>query len=196
MKDFDHLMSVWQEQPVHDKLSVDEVLKQVKKDLRGMANKLRWSIIAMIAALVNTFAIMFFLVFNSWVTYAGILIMMICMLLYCSLIIRHYRILNKHDATLNPTDYLMSLHQYQKERAKTTGWFYYIYVMLISLGLLLYFFEVLATFSLPGKVMVYSTIAAWFIFCTFYLKRRILKNEQEKLNVMIDRLERLKLQFE
>jgi hypothetical protein len=90
----------------------------------------------------------------------------------------------------------MSLHQYQKERAKTTGWFYYIYVMLISLGLLLYFFEVLATFSLPGKVMVYSTIAAWFIFCTFYLKRRILKNEQEKLNVMIDRLERLKLQFE
>jgi uncharacterized protein YfbU (UPF0304 family) len=31
MKDFDHLMSVWQAQPKQDQLSVDEVLKQVKK---------------------------------------------------------------------------------------------------------------------------------------------------------------------
>jgi hypothetical protein len=161
MKDFDHLMSVWQEQPVHDKLSVDEVLKQVKKDLRGMASKLRWSIVAVIALLISTFSVLFFLVFNSWITYAGILIMMVCMLLYFSLIIRHYRILNRHDATLNPTDYLISLHEYQKERAKVTGWFYYIYVILISLGLLLYFYEVLATFPIYGKIMVYGTTAAW-----------------------------------
>lgn len=196
MKDFDHLMSVWQEQPVHDKLSVDDVLKQVKKGVKGLANKLRWNIVAMVAVLVNTFAVMFFLVFNSWVTYAGILIMMVCMLFYFSLIIRHYRILNKHDATISPTDYLVSLHEYQKARAKTAGWFYYIYVLLISIGLLLYFYEVLSTFSLYGKITVYGTTIVWLLFCTFYLKRRIFMNEQEKLNVMIDRLERLKQQFE
>lgn len=196
MKDFDHIMSVWQEQPVHDKLSVDSVLKQVKKDVRGMANKLRWSIIAMIAAIANSFAVMFFLVFNSWVTYAGILIMMVCMLMYFMLIYRHYCILSKHDATINPTEYLVSLHEYQRERGRIAGWFYYIYVILISLGLLLYFFEVLSTFSVAGKLMVYGVTAAWLLFCTFYLKRRIFKNEQEKLDMMIDRLERLKSQFE
>lgn len=31
MKDFDHLMSVWQGQPKQEQLSVEETLKQVKK---------------------------------------------------------------------------------------------------------------------------------------------------------------------
>jgi hypothetical protein len=51
MKDFDHLMSVWQGQPKRDQLSVDEVLKSVKKDIRGIAGRLYWGIVA-IAALI------------------------------------------------------------------------------------------------------------------------------------------------
>jgi len=195
MKDFDHIMSVWQEQPVHDKLSVDDVLKQVKKGVSNLANKLRWNIVALIAVLASTIAVLLFSVF-TWVAYAGILIMMVCMMFYFSMIIRHYRILNKHDATISPTEYLVSLHQYQKERAKTVGWFYYIYVLLISIGLLLFFYEILSTFSLYGKITVYSLTVVWLLFCTFYLKRRIFQYEQEKLNIMIDRLERLKSQFE
>jgi sensor histidine kinase YesM len=170
MKDFDHLMSVWQEQPVHDKLSVDDVLKQVKRGVSDLANKLRWNIVAVIALLGSAFIVMFFLVFHSWLTYAGLLVMIVCMLMYFTLMVRHYRILNKHDHTLNPTEYLISLHEYQKERAKVTGWFYYIYVLLISLGLLLYFYEIFATFSLYSKIMIYGTTVAWLLFCTFYLK--------------------------
>jgi hypothetical protein len=52
MKEFEHLMSVWQGQPATDKLSVDEALKQVKKGIRGITNKLYWSIVAMIALLL------------------------------------------------------------------------------------------------------------------------------------------------
>jgi membrane protein YdbS with pleckstrin-like domain len=196
MKDFDHLMSVWQEQPAHhDKLSVDNVLKQVKKDVGGLANKLRWNITAIVVLLSLTVVALLFLVF-SWAAYAGMLIIIACMLLYFSLLIRHYRILNRHDATMSPTDYLVSLHQYQKERAKTVGWFYYIYVLLIGAGLLLYLFEITASYSIAAKIMVYGITVTWLLFCTFYLKRRIFMHEQEKLNVMIDRLERLKSQFE
>jgi len=195
MKDFDHIMSVWQEQPAHDKLSVDDVLKQVKKDVNNLANKLRWNIVALLSVLISTSAVMLFLVFN-WVTYVGILIWMVCMLSYFTMIIRHYRILNKHDATVSPTEYLVSLHTYQAERAKTVGWFYYIYVLLIGVGFLLYFNEVLSSFSFYGRLAVYGATIIWLLFCTFYLKKRIFLNEQEKLNVMIDRLERLRSQFE
>lgn len=196
MKDFDQLMSVWQGQPVHDKLSVDDVLKQVKKDVKGIAGKLLWSIIAMAAVLVNTFVVMFFLVFKSWLTYVGILIMLVSMFFYLLLIVRHYRIINKRDKTVNPTDYLMSLKVYQRNRAKLSGWFYYMYVLMITLGLSLYFVEVLASSTLMHKIMFYGITIIWILFCTFYLKARIFKNEREKLDVMIDRLERLKSQFE
>ncbi len=195
MKDFDHLMSVWQEQPVHDKLSVEDVLKQVKKDVSSIANKLWWNIIAIIAVLTMSALLVLFAVF-TWVAYVGLLIMMMSMLFYFSMIIRHYRILSKRDVTRSPTEYLVDLHEYQKARSKTVGWFYYIYVLMIGIGLLLYSYEILATFSLYGKVAVYGVTVIWLLFCSLYLKRRIFQNEQEKLNMMIDRLERLKSQFE
>ena len=196
MKDFEHLMSVWQEQPLHDRLSVDEVLKQVKKGIRDITNQLYWGIVAMTGVLALTFIILFFFVFQSWLTYVGIIIMLITMLLYAVMIIRNYRILNKRDATLNPTEYLQDLKEYQRNRAKIAGWFYYIYVLLISLGLSLYFIEVLKGASLLYKTAVYGLSVVWILFLTFYYKKRIFRSEEEKLNLMIDRLERLKRQFE
>jgi hypothetical protein len=196
MKDFEHLMSVWQDQPKQDKLSVDEALKQVKKGIRGITNQLYWGIVTMMAVLGLTFVILFFFVFQSWMTYMGIFIMLITMLVYATLIIRNYRVLKKHDATQNPTDYLQDLKEYQKNRAKIAGWFYYLFVMLISLGLSLYFVEVLRHVSIYGKVAIYSLTIIWFLFLTFYYKKRIFKNEEEKLNLIIERLERLQGQFE
>lgn len=196
MKDFEHLISVWQGQPKQEQLSVDEALKQVKKGIRGITNQLYWGIVAMVAVLVLTCIILFFFVFQSWLTYVGIFTMLITMLLYAVMIIRNYRILNKRDATINPSEYLQDLKHYQKNRAKITGWFYYIYLLLISIGLSLYFVEVLKNASLFYKISIYTLTIVWFLFLTFYYKKRIFKNEEEKLNLMIDRLERLQGQFE
>jgi len=116
--------------------------------------------------------------------------------LYSILIIRNYRILNKRDSTVNPTDYLQDLKEYQKNRAKVAGWFYYLYVLLISLGLSLYFVEVLRNSTILYKVLVYGLTFVWIMFLTFYYKKRIFKNEEEKLNLIIEKLERLQGQFE
>jgi hypothetical protein len=196
MKEFEHLMSVWQGQPKNDTLSVDEALKQVKKGIRGITNKLYWGIVAMIALIACAFIITFFFAFRSTATTIGILIILVTMIMYLSLIIRHYHILNKHDLTQNPADYLNSLKEYQKNRSKVVGWFYYTYVLLISAGLALYFIEVLETAPLYFKLITYGSTIVWFLFITFYLKPRMFKNEEEKLNLMIDRLIRLQEQFD
>jgi hypothetical protein len=196
MKDFDHLISVWQGQPKQEQLSVDEALKQAKKGIRGITSQLYWGIVAMAAVLLLTFVILFFFVFQSWLTYMGLFIMLSTMMLYAVMIIRNYRILHKRDNTLNPTEYLQDLKEYQRNRAKIAGWFYYLYVLLISLGLSLYFIEVLRNTSIYYKVAVYGLSIIWILFLTFYYKKRIFKSEEEKLNLIIDRLERLQGQFE
>jgi hypothetical protein len=104
--------------------------------------------------------------------------------MYLSLMVRHYHILNKHDLTQNPAEYLDTLKQYQKNRAKVTGWFYYIYMMLISAGLALYFVEVLDDAPLYFKLITYGSTIIWFLFITFYLKPRMFKTEEEKLAVV------------
>jgi len=196
MKDFEHIMSVWQAQPANDQLSVDEALKQVKKGISGLSRKLMWGIVAMIVALVNSFAVLFFSVFQSWVTYVGLFIMVLTMLLYVLMMIRDYRIIHKRDATSSPAEYLEDLKTYQKNRAKLYGNLYYTYVMLLSVGLTLYFLEVLQDASVLGKIVVYTLTLTWFLICTFYLKQRIVKSEEEKINLIVERLERLKGQFE
>jgi len=60
MKDFDQLMSVWQGQPKQDQLSVDDVLKQVKKGMTTMSRKLLWSIVSMSISLVVVLGVMLF----------------------------------------------------------------------------------------------------------------------------------------
>ena len=196
MKDFDHIMSVWQEQPKKDQLSVDDVLKQVKKGMSGLGRKLLWNIISMAISFTGLLIVMVFFVFTSWVTYLGLIIILITMILYVMMMIRDYRIISKRDITLNPADYLQDLKEYQKNRAKVYGWLYYLYVILISTGLLLYFFEVLESASAMFKIAAYGVTIAWLLFCTFYLKDRFVKSEQEKLSLMIDRLIRLQDQFD
>jgi hypothetical protein len=196
MKDFDHLMSVWQEQPKKDQLSVDDVLKQVKKGMGSLGRKLLWNIISMGISFAVLFFVMLFFVFNSWITYLGIAIIMVTMVLYVMMMVRDYRIISKRDVTINPAEYLQDLKEYQKNRAKVYGGLYYLYVILISSGLLLYFFEVLQSASATFKIVAYGITTAWLLFCTFFLRGRFVKSEQDKLNLMIDRLIRLQSQFD
>ena len=196
MKEFEHLMSVWQGQSKSDKLSVDEALKQVKKGIRGLTQKIYWGIVAMIALITCAFIITFFFSFRSVATTTGILIILITMLMYLTLIVRHYHILNKHNLTQSPTGYLDTLKEYQKNRSKATGWFYYVFLLLISTGLALYFIEVLEKAPVYFKAITYGSTIIWFLFITLYLKPRMFKNEEEKLNLMIDRLIRLQEQFD
>jgi Ca2+/Na+ antiporter len=196
MKDFDHLMSVWQGQPKQDHPSVDEVLKQVKKDIRGITSRMYWAIVTMTVTMIGAFILMFFMAFKSPATTIGIFIIVITIALYLYMIVRHYHMLNKRDLTQNPTDYLDSLKEYQKNRTKVVGWFYYIYILLLSAGLGLYFIEILENASLPFKLATYGFTFIWFMFTTLYIKPRMFKNEEEKLNLMIDRLERLQEQFD
>ena len=197
MKDFEQLMQVWQGQPAPtEQLSVEEALKQVKKGINGLSRKLYLGLVTMIATLVYIFVMMYFFAFKSLLTYAGILIMLVTMFIYVMMMLRDYRIINKRDFTTNPAEYLKSLKAYQKNRAKLLGNLYYIYVLLLSVGLLLYFIEVLQDVSMLSKILVYALTALWFLLCTFYLKNRIAKNEQEKINLLVDRLERLTEQFE
>ncbi len=196
MKEFEHLMSVWQGQPKSGMLSVDEVLKQVKKGIHSITNKLYWGIVAMIILIACAFIITFFFSFRSPATTIGILVILLTMLMYLSSIVRQYQLFNKHDLTLNPSDYLNSLKAYQKDRVKVIGWFYYIFMMLISIGLTLFFIEVLRSAPLYLKLIIYGSTLIWFLFITFYLKPRMFKNEEAKVNLMIDRLIRLQEQFD
>jgi hypothetical protein len=196
MKNFEELSSLWITQPkaaVH--VLADTLLKQVKKGASALNRKLLWSFLIMAATFIFTIVLFLFFLFNSWLTYAGIFITMSTVLIYAILMYRDYKLIASHDPTTEVNIYLEKLKQYQTSRTKMYGTMFYVYTALLSLGLGLFLVEVLKPTSLLFEIIAYTVFLGWMLFVTFYWKKRIVKTEQEKLNEIINRLERLKGQF-
>ena len=196
MKDFDHLISVWQEQPKQPRLSVDDVLKQIKKGIHILENKVLWGIMSISVAIMFTAGLTLFAVFEQRLSYIGLFVMLTGMVIYLSLQIGDYRTIKRHDLTLNPGAYLNSLKEYQKRRAYLYGRFYYIFALMICLGISLYTIEVFHNKPLAFKIAYYTACAAYILFAIFYLKDRLIKREEKRVSYLIERLERLEGQFE
>ncbi|MBE7178844.1 MAG: hypothetical protein INR69_20755 [Mucilaginibacter polytrichastri] len=195
MKDFEHIELLWKTQPEKRMPSSDDVLRQVKKMVGGLSRKLFLGIVAMAVTVALMFVILFFVPFRSYTTYLGIGIIMLTVCVYAAMMIRDYRLIARNDFTVDPVNHLQQIKQYQRNRARFSGWVFYIYMLLITAGFALYFIEIFEHVSIWFQLSAYLFTAIWFLFCTFYLKDRINKNENEKVALVIDRLERLQKQF-
>jgi hypothetical protein len=196
MKDFEHLVSVWQGQPKPDRLSVDEALKQVKKGLNNLSSNVLWGIVSICAAMAAIFGLALFAVFEKGMSYIGLFTILAGLIMYLFLAVGDYRTLSRHDITANPAFYLNTLKEYQRRRANLYGRFYYIFLLIIALGVSLYTVEILEHKAMLIKILYYGFCIAYFLFFTFYVKDKIVQNEHKKVNAIIERLERLQGQFE
>ncbi|MBE7175002.1 MAG: hypothetical protein INR69_01270 [Mucilaginibacter polytrichastri] len=195
MKDFEQIEKLWKAQTEERVRPADDVLRQVKKDVGGIGRKLYGGLIAMSITLVVMFLILFFIPFHAATTRVGIGIVMLTVCLYALIMLRDYRLITRHDITADPVSYLQQIKKYQRNRASFSGWLFYAYILLLSAGFGLYFIEVFASVAYWIKLAASTITAAWFLFCTFYLKTRISRSEEEKVALIIDRLERLQKQF-
>ncbi|WP_345951869.1 hypothetical protein ABDD95_10615 [Mucilaginibacter sp. PAMB04274] len=196
MKDFEHLLSVWQEQPKQPQLSVDDVLKQVKKGINKLGIRVLYSIAITAVALIFTSGLTLFAVYEQRLSYIGLFVMLLGMIAYLVLQIGDYRTITKHDLTLNPAAYLKSLKEYQNRRAYLNGRFYYAFALMICLGISLYTIEVFQNKPLIFRILYYTFCGVYILIATFYLKDRLIQREQKKVSYLIERLERLEGQFE
>ncbi|UEG55290.1 hypothetical protein LLH06_09995 [Mucilaginibacter daejeonensis] len=196
MKDFEHLISVWQEQPKQPRLSVDDVLKQVKKGINKLGSRVLYGIIAISVTIIFTAGLTLFAVFERRLSYIGLFVLLFGMIAYLILQIGDYRTITRQDLTLDPAAYLNSLKEYQKRRAYLHGRFYYAFALMTCLGISFYTIEVFQNKPLMFKVTYYIFCAIYILFCTFYLKDRFIQREQKRVSYLIERLERLEGQFE
>ncbi|MEX8546676.1 MAG: hypothetical protein V5804_03660 [Mucilaginibacter sp.] len=195
MKNFEELSSMWTAQPQKEQITADTLLKQVKKGTQSLQQKLLVSILMMAATFIFMIVLFLFFLFNSWLTYAGIFITMGTILIYAILMYRDYRLIASHDPTVEVNIYLQKLKEYQKGRNRMNGKMLYVYSVLLSIGLGLFLIEILRSVPLLVEILAYLAFIGWMAFVTFYLRKKIIKTEQEKIGQVISRLERLKLQF-
>lgn len=195
MQKFNEIEALWAKHKVEVKVSADEMLKQVKKEVNGIRFKSLLNIAGMIISFFSVTAIWLFFNFQSWTTYLGISIVIVTIGVYTVILYNNYRIIAKNDFTANPNDLIKQLKRFQLSRIALYNRLYWFYAIALSLGMGFYFIEILADFETWLKITALVLSFGWIVLCSTLFRRAIIKKDKEKIVLLIEKFERIGQQF-
>lgn len=195
MQDFDNIQSLWQSHSVEVKISSEQMLEQVKKEVNAIRSRSMINIIGMIMSFVAISLTLFFSELEAWTTTLGISIIILAIAIYTILLSREHHLLSRNDFTEHPEKFLTRLHAYQLSRFNLYHKLYWFYAAAISAGFILFFFEALQNFETWVQVSVVLFTALWIVFCATTLRRAFMSREKERIDLLIEKFERLSKQF-
>jgi len=195
MQAFDQIQELWQKHDVEVKVSADEMLQQVKKEVNGLKLKSALNILGMLASFIAIAVLWVFFHFESWTTHVGISITLLAIGVYILILYRDHRLISKSDYTLHPNEYLSDLRVYQMNRYKLYNSLYWFYTVALSLGLIFYFIEILAHLSITMTIVAVGFTFLWILFCSTILRNAVIKREKERISLLIEKFERISAQI-
>lgn len=196
MQEFDHIEALWAKHTVDVSISADDMLKQAKKEVSGMRTKSLLNIAGMILSFLAFAALWFFFDFQSWTTHVGISIIILTVAVYTIILYNNYRIISKSDFTANPNEFIGSLKLYQLNRFSLYNRLYWFYAIALSLGMALYFFEILGHMQPWAQALTLVLSFGWMIFCSTLVRKAVIKRDKERISLLIEKFERISEQFQ
>lgn len=195
MQEFNHIEALWAKHTVDVKISADEMLKQAKKDVNNMRTKSLLNILGMSLSIIAVAAVWLLYDFTSIATHIGISIIILAVTVYTVILYFNHRVIAKNDFTENPNVFLQNLKIYQLQRHQLYNRLYWFYAVALSLGMGLYFFEILTNFELWQQVLILFLSFGWVIFCSTLLRKAVIKRDKERIALLIEKFERISNQF-
>lgn len=196
MQEFDHIEALWAQHTVDVSISADEMLKQAKKEVSSMRTKSLLNIAGMALSFMAIAALWLFFDFQSWTTHVGISIIISAIAVYTIILYNNYRIIAKSDFTVNPNEFISSLKLYQLNRIVLYNRLYWFYAIALSLGMALYFFEILDHIQQLWVQIVSLVVSfGWMIFCSTLVRKAVIKKDKERIGLLIEKFERISGQF-
>jgi len=195
MQEFKDIQSLWQSHSVEVKISSGEMLEQAKKEVNAIRTKSLFNIGGMVGSFAAISATLLYFDFNSWTTTLGIGIIILAVAIYTIILYREHLLISKNDFTENPGIFLGKLRQYQLSRYNLYNKLYWFYVIAISLGFILFFLETLQNLGSAMQLSIVMFTVLWMAFCATILRKAFIKREKERIDLLIEKFERIDAQF-
>lgn len=196
MKGFEEIQQLWQRQKPDPNVSFDTVLKRIKGDKNALAKKLFWQSIAVAIAIIGLLWIWIAVSFSTWTTYLALAIMVGCIGYFFINQLTDYRhINNSHSLLSKPQEYIDYLQVFQQRRNRFNTRNYTIYEAGVAIAFAFYAVEMY--FALPFWIFAGFIIFVvfWFLVCHFVFMKQYIKQENIRIQEMIDNLKRISEQF-
>jgi UDP-N-acetylmuramyl pentapeptide phosphotransferase/UDP-N-acetylglucosamine-1-phosphate transferase len=195
MQEFDQIQSLWQSHSVEVKISSDEMLAQAKKEVSAIRSRSRLNILGMILSLAAIAGLMVFFDFDFWTTYVGLSIISISIAVFTYILYKEYKIIAENDFTEHPGAFLTKLKTYQLNKFTLYNKLYWFYVIALSLGFVFCFYELLYNMEFIMQLSIIGFTIFWMALSATILRRAYIKREKERLDLLIEKFQRISEQF-
>lgn len=105
------------------------------------------------------------------------------------------REIGKIDETQTPTLHLKQWQDFREFQKKQQHWNMPVYYVLLSSALGIYMYELLKSTDLWKMILAFAVTYAWIFFAYFYLGKKKIKKDDERINGIISELKELEQQF-
>jgi hypothetical protein len=129
-------------------------------------------------------------------TKIGIVLTIVAMFSYIVAYNKIFPLLKQVDSQINSSQYLNKLLRLKEKLLFLQKIMLSIYFVLLSAGLGLYLIEYAAKMTLLWASATYGIPLIWIAFNWFYLRPKIMKKQQRKINELINKFEDLSKQFQ
>lgn len=171
------------------------MLTQAKKEVNAVRTRSLLNIMGMLLSFTAIAALLLFFDFNSPTTLAGLGIIIASVAIYTVILYLDYRIIARNDFTENPNIFLSKLKIYQLNKFNLYNRLYWIYAVALSLGFILYFYEMLDGMEYWIQISIVTFTIFWMILCATILRKAYLKREKERIDLLIEKFQRISEQF-
>lgn len=195
MKDFEEIKRLWQLQPSKP-VNVEDIFKRINDQKRGYVNKLLIQTIAVAIALLFVFTVWVTATFSTWTSHLAMFIVIGSLIYYFRIQLMDFIKINKTAFLFKkPDEYLKYLRDYKSRRFLLHTTTYKVYIIFISIALILLSIEMFYILSLFWLIIYVVLSIAWMFLCRFVFMKYYNKREEQKLEEIIQSLERLSQQF-
>jgi hypothetical protein len=199
MQDFDSLKNMWQ-QPAKAAEANQEIINSltntITTKMKLQKPQLHGAIALTLAAIfIACLAIFGNLNFIHWYTYGGmVLICMIC-LVQAGFMYTTYKKIKSIDDTVEPAAHLQQWEAYYDLRKKQNRWNMPVYYVLLNAAMAIYVIELFKGRPVLNVLIFIAIYAAWMLFAYFYLGKKNLRKEENRLQTIINELKSIEGQL-
>jgi len=194
MNDNFNLKEIWLKQKIGEP-NLAELLEKLNKYKYSNLRKLMLSNLLLV--LTSAFIIYIWIQYQPQFlsTKLGIILVILAMVMFLFSNNKNMIGFTKIDNALTSNDCLKSLIDFNNKQKYIQKTVLSLYFIMLSIGLLFYFYEYTSRMSLLGSFSAYSITAIWIGFNWFYIRPKSIKKQQMKLDELIEKFEDLNNQL-
>lgn len=198
MKDFDSLKDMWQTPTSAAKSPTITGIGKTSKTLKMKLQKQQLGgaiMLVLTAILIAAMAIFGGFNFTHWYTYGGMVLICVVCLAQAALMYSLYKKISNINETAAPAAHLQQWETYYDLRKKQNKWNMPLYYILLNIAMGIYLVEIFTGRPLVNVSIFIGVYIAWMLFAYFYLGKRNMRKEDERLNSIVNDLKGIEKQL-